>query len=346
MSKLIRDLFLALVLCAGLSMAALAQPQGPQLRGFPTPEAAADALTEAIRNNDDKAMTAILGSTWHEFAPGGDQDDDEIRATFLKAWDEKHTIIPEGPDKALFGAGTTGWVAPIPIVKQGNEWRFDVEAGKKEMQARLIGRNELAVVQTLLAIVDAQRDYAALDPMKVGASGLCTATAEQSRPQGRALLGEQAGRAGQPARSAGRQGAARRVRAVRLLRLSLSSALQPGSGCAGRRLRLPGQWPHAGRLRRHRLAGELGRDRRDDLHRQPQQRRLREGSRPRHGAGGGGDQRLQSRQVVGQGRHDARKVRANGACHYSSGLKRRSVFSIRRSLKGRVAQPDGSSCLD
>ena len=168
MSKLIRNLFLALVLCAGLSMAALAQPQAPQLRGFPTPEAAADAFTEAIRNNDDKAMTAILGSTWHEFAPGGDQDDDEIRATFLKAWDEKHTIIPEGTDKALFGAGTTGWVAPVPIVKQGNEWRFDVEAGKKEMQARLIGRNELAVVQTLLAIVDAQRDYAALDPMKVG----------------------------------------------------------------------------------------------------------------------------------------------------------------------------------
>ena len=30
-----------------------------------------------------------------------------------------------------------------------------------------------------------------------------------------------------------------------------------------------------------------------------------EGSRPRHGTGGGGDQRLQSRQVMGQGGHDA-----------------------------------------
>jgi hypothetical protein len=170
MSKLIRDVFLALALCVGLAAAALAQPQAPapQLRGFPTAEAAADAVTQAIRNNDDKALTAILGSTWHEFAPGGDRDDDEIRAAYLKAWDEKHAIILEGTDKALFGAGTTGWVAPIPIVKQGNEWRFDVEAGKKEMQARLIGRNELAVIQTLLAIVDAQRDYAASDPMKAG----------------------------------------------------------------------------------------------------------------------------------------------------------------------------------
>jgi hypothetical protein len=43
-----------------------------------------------------------------------------------------------------------------------------VEAGRLEIQARDIGRNELAVVQTMMAIVDAQRDYAALDPMKVG----------------------------------------------------------------------------------------------------------------------------------------------------------------------------------
>jgi hypothetical protein len=166
MSTLMRRAFLALALCVGLTAAALAQ--GPQLRSFPTAEAAADALTDAIRKNDDTALTAILGSTWHEYAPGGDQDDDEIRAQFLKAWDESHKIIPEGTDKALVGAGTTGWVSPIPIVKQGNEWRFDVEAGKKEMQARLIGRNEYAVIQTLLAVVDAQRDYAALDPMKVG----------------------------------------------------------------------------------------------------------------------------------------------------------------------------------
>ena len=83
-------------------------------------------------------------------------DDDEIRSQFLGAWDESYKIIPDGPDKALVGAGTTGWVAAMPIVKQGTEWRFDVEAGRKEMQARLIGRNELAVMQTLLAIADAR----------------------------------------------------------------------------------------------------------------------------------------------------------------------------------------------
>ncbi len=45
-------------------------------------------------------------------------------------------------------------------------WYFDVEAGRKEIIAREIGRNEYTVIQTLLAIVDAQREYVSLNPMK------------------------------------------------------------------------------------------------------------------------------------------------------------------------------------
>ena len=147
-------LFLALILCVGCRRARWPSQrrQRPHCALRHT-GGGPDALVEAIRSNDDKAMIAILGSTFREFAPGGDRDDDEI-ARRSSRHGTKHTIIREGADKALFGAGTTGWVAPIPMVKQDNEWRFDVEAGRKEMQARLIGRNELAVVQTLLAIVD------------------------------------------------------------------------------------------------------------------------------------------------------------------------------------------------
>jgi hypothetical protein len=166
MSNFIRRALLALALGSLLCASALAQ--APQLRGFPTPEAAADALTDAIRKNDDKALTAILGTTWNDLTPGNDQEDEEVRAKFLKAWDESHKILPQGADRALVGVGTTGWVSPLPIVKQGNEWRYDIAAGRKEVQARAIGRNELAVIQTLLAVIDAQRDYATLDPMKTG----------------------------------------------------------------------------------------------------------------------------------------------------------------------------------
>ena len=49
---------------------------------------------------------------------------------------------------------------PIPLVKSGAGWRFDVKAGAEEMRIRRIGRNELAAMQALLAYYDAQKDYA------------------------------------------------------------------------------------------------------------------------------------------------------------------------------------------
>jgi hypothetical protein len=165
MSNVVRNSVIALALCL-LGTAALAQSS--PLRSFPTAEAAADALADAVRKKDDKALGAMLGASWNELAPGNDREDEETRAKFVKAWDESHKLLPQGDDRVLVAAGTTGWVSPLPIVKQGSEWRYDVEAGRKEIQARTIGRNELAVVQTLLAIVDAQRDYASLDPMKTG----------------------------------------------------------------------------------------------------------------------------------------------------------------------------------
>lgn len=180
MSRVIVRAVVALALYAGLLAGAPAQTPPPtqgqsqtqvqmvQLQGFPTPDAAAEALTDAIRKHDDKAIAAMLGVGWNDLIPGSDWQDEEIRERFLKAWDAGHKIIMDGSDKALVGAGTTGWISPIPIVKRGGEWRYDVEAGRVEMEARLIGRNELAVIQTMLAIVDAQRDYAAADPMKVG----------------------------------------------------------------------------------------------------------------------------------------------------------------------------------
>ena len=43
-----------------------------------------------------------------------------------------------------------------------------LEAGIDELGAREIGRDELGAIQTLLAIVDAQHEYAEMDPMKTG----------------------------------------------------------------------------------------------------------------------------------------------------------------------------------
>jgi len=154
MSTFLRRFLLAAALVAGLALPALAQQKpaaAPQLQHFPTADAAATALTEAIRKDDDKSVAAILGAGWRDLVSGNKTHEDDVRQ-----------------DKVMVEVGTTGWLMPIPIVKDASGWSYDVEAGRKEIQARDIGRDELTAIQTLLAIVDAQGDYAALDPMKTG----------------------------------------------------------------------------------------------------------------------------------------------------------------------------------
>ncbi|OJU31125.1 MAG: hypothetical protein BGN99_15510 [Alphaproteobacteria bacterium 65-37] len=162
-------ILLALALMLGLAagVAADATAQQARLQGFPTASAAADALTEAIQKDDSKTIDAILGPGWFDSVVGDPDDLDKLREKFLAAWQASHQVVVEG-DKATVEVGTTGWVSPIPIVKEGSEWRYDVVAGRKEIVARRIGRDELSVIQSLLAIVDAQHEYAALDPMKAG----------------------------------------------------------------------------------------------------------------------------------------------------------------------------------
>jgi hypothetical protein len=48
----------------------------------------------------------------------------------------------------------------IPLVKDRDEWRFDVDAGRRELLYRRIGRNEYGAIQSVLAYVDAQNEYA------------------------------------------------------------------------------------------------------------------------------------------------------------------------------------------
>ncbi|HEV7544525.1 MAG: hypothetical protein QOI93_1882 [Rhodospirillaceae bacterium] len=166
MSMFPRSLIVILALLAGFAGIAFAQADKQQR--FPSAEAAATTLTEAIRKDDDKAIAAILGTGWRDLVPGNKTHEDEARTRFLESWDQGHKIVPQGDDKAIIEAGTTGWQMPIPLVKDAAGWRYDVEAGAKEIVAREIGRDELAVIQVLLAIVDAQREYATLDPKKTG----------------------------------------------------------------------------------------------------------------------------------------------------------------------------------
>ena len=59
--------------------------------------------------------------------------------------------------------GNDDWPFPIPLAKKGDAWFFDTDRGREEILNRRIGENELDTIQTMLAIVDAQREYALMD---------------------------------------------------------------------------------------------------------------------------------------------------------------------------------------
>ena len=72
---------LALVLLAGFAARAMAQ-QAAKTQGFATAEAAASALTEAVRKGDDKAVAAMLGEWWRVFVPNRERDFGRERALY------------------------------------------------------------------------------------------------------------------------------------------------------------------------------------------------------------------------------------------------------------------------
>jgi hypothetical protein len=136
---------------------------------FASPEAASKALADAVRAQDAQALLAIVGPASKSWLFTGDVvADREDWAKFLAAYDKKNGITLEGTSKALLVVGDDDWSFPAPLTKQGNQWAFDAAAGREEIINRRIGRNELDTLQTLLAIVDAQREYAAADPDHTG----------------------------------------------------------------------------------------------------------------------------------------------------------------------------------
>jgi hypothetical protein len=144
--------------------AASAGAKAEAQRAFATPEEAVAGLVDAVRAGSAERVLQVMGSASKSWLFSGDKVADAAEwKRFLEAYDKKNSITREGDGKAVLNAGDGDWSFPAPVVKQGDKWVFDSQAGREEVLNRRVGRNELDTMQTLLAIVDAQREYAAHD---------------------------------------------------------------------------------------------------------------------------------------------------------------------------------------
>jgi hypothetical protein len=133
----------------------------PAHRTYPTAEAAVEALVNTVKAGNLDELKAIFGPEGKEIVASSDPATGrKNREVFTVAAAEHRELVDEGPNRKTLVIGNEGWPFPVPLVKEANGWHFDTAAGKEEILARRIGRNELAAIATVRAYVTAQQRYA------------------------------------------------------------------------------------------------------------------------------------------------------------------------------------------
>jgi hypothetical protein len=149
----------------GVALASLllATPAAYAQQSFANPDEAVSALANAVKSNTKQDILKVLGADGQDIIDSGDDvADDDARNKFVSAYDAGHSIHVDGR-RALLTIGADDFVFPIPLIHTKTGWEFDTEEGRQEILYRRIGRNELDAIQTGLAFVDAEDEYAEKD---------------------------------------------------------------------------------------------------------------------------------------------------------------------------------------
>lgn len=119
--------------------------QSPQ----PTFSSAAEAsqrLFQAVQSNNEQAIAKILGGPT-ELTSSRDPGQDKVdRDLFVQKYQEMHRLGTEPDGCVTLYIGAENWPFPITLVKKDGTWRFDSDAGTKEIMFRRIGENELTAI--------------------------------------------------------------------------------------------------------------------------------------------------------------------------------------------------------
>jgi Protein of unknown function (DUF2950) len=155
----------AALLIAQESKPAAAPVPAPAINAkmFDTPQQAADALINAAATFDVVALTEIFGPDGDDVVFSGEfaQDRKHAAEFAAKAREKKSVSVdPRTRTRAFVIVGNEDWPFPVPIIKRGQKWFFDSNAGQQELLYRRIGANELDAIAICHGYVEAQHEYA------------------------------------------------------------------------------------------------------------------------------------------------------------------------------------------
>ncbi|MGA6988155.1 MAG: DUF2950 domain-containing protein [Terriglobales bacterium] len=133
----------------------------PSYAVFASPDDAGNGLLQAAKSGDLNTVLAIFGPESKQIIFSGDPVQDKATVdAFVAAYGVMHRWRKMPDEAQILLIGADNFAFPIPLKKNAaGQWYFDTVAGKSEILARRIGRNELAVIDVCWALADAQAEY-------------------------------------------------------------------------------------------------------------------------------------------------------------------------------------------
>jgi hypothetical protein len=128
---------------------------------FASPNDAGAAFLEAAKSGDQGGLLAIFGPDAKSVLFSGDavKDKDALQ-DFVAAYDQMHRWREIKVGGEILYVGADNFPFPIPLGKNSSgQWVFDTAAGKDEILARRIGKDELTAIAACNAVADAQQRY-------------------------------------------------------------------------------------------------------------------------------------------------------------------------------------------
>ena len=128
---------------------------------FSTPEEAGLALQTAVKANDELALTEILGPESKMILFSGDSTEDKAAiASFTAKYDRMNRWVTMTDGSRVLYIGADNYPYPIPLAQASDsKWYFNTNAGKDEILARRIGKNELLAIDAISAMGNAEELY-------------------------------------------------------------------------------------------------------------------------------------------------------------------------------------------
>lgn len=128
---------------------------------FATPVDAGTAFLQAAQSGDQAALLAIFGPDGKESLLSGDPVKDKNNLEdFVAAYNQMHRWREIKAGGEVLYTGADNYPFPIPLGKEpSGQWYFDSAAGKDEILARRIGKDELTAIAACNGIADAEQQY-------------------------------------------------------------------------------------------------------------------------------------------------------------------------------------------